>query len=619
MRFDLGYLRCCTCRKSTPGFGDHAIVVQLAKTGEGVRGDIPTVLRRKSTPGFADHANVFQRANTSQRARGDIPTVLCEKSTPAVGHHANVFQRAKTGERVRGNIPAVLYSQCTSVDDQTSPWRASEATIPLSAVVSVAMHRSVQGRHLGGTVHAQSTPVVYLREATVDSADMKYIDDIADEVTEDSREDSGMDDEDSTEAIFRRADARDYHIAHVIESLHDELSRAPTPTLGGRIILPDILSRSPTPFAPYQPEPMLGSRAPTPTFEADSPQAKTPLFMPMSEDEDDISDADRSDATSTAKPGARRAPSPHRSSRPTAKRRRIEPPEDKSLKAFAKTFLDLEAEDDTDEEDDGDNDGVPMADFIDDNPVDDEPIVVVDDSDDEDGFTSQASEVERAEALAAHFDEMARRNRTVVENTDSSPHDIVSRLPHTSDPDLYRFGVPRGSELQLLQYLYRCTGVKSIFFRERGAAGRKRPRFETVAVYVETDDLAALERAMAKYVGAYAMLSRKLVPIDVEDHVSTLNLTQITSLVGRWARVRSGSSLYQGDLVFVEDESNYLFVPRVVYELLSQTPDRPPARLFDSNKCVAAGNKVQKINPSENGVEPDRGRTSDRESLDLPR
>ncbi|KAJ6472176.1 hypothetical protein C8R47DRAFT_1146784 [Mycena vitilis] len=426
--------------------------------------------------------------------------------------------------------------------------------------------------------------------------DMKYIDDIADEVTEGSGEDSGMDDEDSTEALFPGADARDYHIALAIESLQEELSRAPTPIQGGCLILPDILSRSPTPLAPYQPEPMLGSRAPTPAYEVDSPRARTPLFMPMSEDEDDPSDTDRSNSTSTAKPGARRAPSPHRSSRPTAKRRRIQPPPDKSLKAFANAFLDLEAEDDADEEDDGDDDdGVPTADFIDDNPIDDEPIVVVDDSDDEDVFTSQANEAERAEALAAHFHEMARQNRTVVENADSSPHDIVSRLPDSSDPDLYRFGVPRGRQMQLLDYLYRCTGVKSVFFRDRGAAGRKRPKFETVAVYVETDDLAALERAMAKHVGAYAMLSRKPVPVDVEHRVLS-TLAQSTILVGRWARVRSGSSLYQGDLVFVEDESNYLVVPRLEYERLSQTPDRPPARLFDSKKCVAAGNQVQQFN-----------------------
>ncbi|KAJ7669177.1 hypothetical protein DFH06DRAFT_1321204 [Mycena polygramma] len=421
----------------------------------------------------------------------------------------------------------------------------------------------------------------------------KHIENIADQVPKDGGEDSGMDDENSTEAIFRLADARDYHIAHTIESLNQELARPPTPTLGGCIILPDILSRSPTRLAPYQPEPMLGSRAPTPTSEADPPRAETPLFMPISEDEDDT---DRSDTTCTTKPGARRAPSLHQSSRPTAKRRRVEPPEDKSLKAYAKTFLDLEAEDDTDEEDDGDDDGVPMADFIDDNPVDDEPIDV-DDDDGEDGFTSQSSEVERAEALAAHFDENARRNRPGVEkNIDSSPHDVVSRLPHTSDPDLHRFSVPRGSQLQLLEYLHRCSGVKSVFFRERGAGGRNRPRFETVAVYVETDNLVDLERAMAKYVGGYAMLSLKPVPIDVEDRVSTLNMSPITSLVGRWARVRSGSSLYQGDLVFVQNESDYLVVPRVVYERLSQTPDRPPARLFDGDECVAAGNEVQKRN-----------------------
>ncbi|KAJ6453006.1 hypothetical protein C8R47DRAFT_1329396 [Mycena vitilis] len=82
------------------------------------------------------------------------------------------------------------------------------------------------------------------------------------------------------------ADARDYHLDRAIQALNQELSRAPTPALGGRIALPDILSRSPTPLAPYRPQPMPGSRAPTPIFEADSPRAATPLFFPMSEDED---------------------------------------------------------------------------------------------------------------------------------------------------------------------------------------------------------------------------------------------------------------------------------------------------------------------------------------------
>ncbi|KAJ7601465.1 hypothetical protein DFH06DRAFT_1154029 [Mycena polygramma] len=417
------------------------------------------------------------------------------------------------------------------------PIRVKKTRKQRDAVPSSSSRRMAAQSAVGHEIKAPDSPI--------HRPDMKYIDDIADEVTEGSGEDSGMDDEDSTEAIFRRADARDYHIDHAIESLNHELSRAPTPTLGGRIILPDILSRSPTPLAPYQPEPMPGSRAPTPTFEADSPRPAMPLFMPMSEDEDDA------------------------------------PAKDNALKAFAKTFLDLEAEDDTDEEDDGDDEGVPMADFIDDNSVDDEvddePIVVVDDSADEDGFTSQSTEAERDEALAAHFDEMARRNRPVLDTTDSSPHDIVSRLPHTSDPDLYRFSVPRGSQLRLLQYLYRCSGVKSVFFRERGAGGRKRARFETVAVYVETDNLVALERAMAKYVGGYAMLSLEAV--------------------GRWARVRSGSVLYKNDLVFVKDEAEYLVVPRVPYgEPLPQSVDRPSARLFDAEKFHAAGNDLARRN-----------------------
>ncbi|KAJ6472209.1 hypothetical protein C8R47DRAFT_1296982 [Mycena vitilis] len=405
-----------------------------------------------------------------------------------------------------------------------------------------------------------------------------YIDDMADKVAEGSGDERRM----GLGLADKVADARDYHLDRAIQALNQELSRAPIPALGGRIALPDILSRSPTPLAPYRPQPMPGSRAPTPIFEADSPRAATPLFFPMSEDEDA--------SKPVPKPHARRASSLERPSPSTAKRRRLE--------GFAKKFFHLEAEDDSDDEDDGDDEseGFPMAEFIDDDPVDDAPIVVVDDGTDEDAFASQATEAERLAAVAAYFEEMARRNRPGLEALSSSPHDLLSRLPDTHDPDMYRFAVPRGNHVQLLQYLSGCSGVKSVFFRERGAGGKK---FETVAVYVETDNLVALQRAMAKYSGGYAMRSREPVPIDVQDRQSTLDLRSIISPVGRWARVRAGSTLYKGDLAFVQDESSYLVVPRLSYgDPLAHSEHRPGAQLFDPQQFRATqnGHELQKFN-----------------------
>ncbi|KAJ6449222.1 hypothetical protein C8R47DRAFT_1230733, partial [Mycena vitilis] len=410
---------------------------------------------------------------------------------------------------------------------------------------------------------------------------------LADKVAEGSGDERRMGECSARVPFLRDADARDYHLDRAIQALNQELSRAPTPALGGRIALPDILSRSPTPLAPYRPQPMPGSRAPTPIFEADSPRAAAPLFFPMSEGEDA--------SKPVPKPHARRASSLERPSPSTAKRRRLE---HDPLKGFAKKFFDLEAEDDSDDEDDGDDEseGFPMAEFIDDDPVDDAPIVVVDDGTDEDAFASQATEAERLAAVAAHFEEMARRNRPGLEALSSSPHDLLSRLPDTHDPDMYRFAVPRGNHLQLLQYLSGCSGVKSVFFRERGAGGKK---FETVAVYVETDNLVALQRAMAKYSGGYAMRSREPVPIDVQDRQSTLDLRSIISPVGRWARVRAGSTLYKGDLAFVQDESSYLVVPRLSYgDPLAHSEHRPGAQLFDPQQFRATqnGHELQKFN-----------------------
>ncbi|KAJ7603350.1 hypothetical protein DFH06DRAFT_1350295 [Mycena polygramma] len=767
MRFDLGYLRCCTCRKSNPGFGDHAIVVQLAKTGEGVRGDIPTVLGQKSTPGFGDHvnvvqrattvvgvrgdtptvlgqkstpsvgdhANVVQRANTSQRAREDISTVLCRKSTPGFGDHAIVVPLGKTGEHSGGDIPTVLCpkvdpwrrrprkcrpaqanqrahfarhsndaSQCTSVDDQTSPWRASEATIPLSAVVSVAMHRSVQGRHLGGTVRAQSTPVVYLRgrgdcrferppppfpppfpplpdldhdgpdqepkEAPSQTRDhldqgrvwtgayfapaknahqvhpalagMKYIDDIADEVAEDGGEDAMedieggdevRDDEDSMEAIIRRSDHQRYRVESAVQALDDELA-APAEldasTGRARIHLPEILSRSATPRSPDVSGTGRDSCTPTPLQQTQAPRAPTPLFLPADTDTDDSTDFDQSatpgtsragspspthgDRSANTKRGLDRAPS---GSPPPLKRRRVESANDAGVRKFLASFMDLEADDAGDEEEESDDAVEAMASFIDDSAADD-------DSDDEHEHehdppmklgiadepmhhpydldrlrwaTAHPGQREREEA--ARFVEMARQEHARHANPDMPAHDIVARLPHQSDPGMYRLAVPRGSQMQLLQYLQPCQGIKSVFYRERGtqAGGRKRPRFETVAVYVETDDLVGLQQSIKNYPGVYAMPSRDPVPIDIQDRVAALNISKSVSPVGRWARVRSGSVLYKNDLVFVKDEAEYLVVPRVPYgEPLPQSMDRANARLFDAHKFQAAGNQLEKRN-----------------------
>ncbi|KAJ6459819.1 hypothetical protein C8R47DRAFT_1327899 [Mycena vitilis] len=335
-------------------------------------------------------------------------------------------------------------------------------------------------------------------------------------------------------------------------ALNQELSRAPTPALSGRIALPDILSRSPTPLAPYRPQPMLGSRAPTSIFEVDSPRAATPLFFP-------------GQRCLVPKPRARRASSLKHLSPSTAKRQRLEPPKHDPLKGFAKKLFDLEAEDDSDDEDDGDDEseGFPMAEFIDDDPVNDAPIVVVDDGTDEDAFAFQATEAERLAAHCLHplttscldFRTLAIRTCTDSQSPEEANCSSCNIFPDAAGSSRFSFVnvVPAG--------------------------GKKRPKFETVAIYVETDNLVALQHAMAKYSGGYAMRSRKPVLIDVQDRQSTLDLRSIISPVGRWAR----------------DESLYLVVPRLSYgNPLAHSEHRLGTQLFDTQEFRATQNKHER-------------------------
>lgn len=95
---------------------------------------------------------------------------------------------------------------------------------------------------------------------------------------------SALDDEDSTDEILRRMDDKDFDMQRICGEFEQQLACPPTPRLGrGRVALPELYSRAPTPLALYKAPPIVGSRAPTPRY---VPASETP-FLPMSDDEAD--------------------------------------------------------------------------------------------------------------------------------------------------------------------------------------------------------------------------------------------------------------------------------------------------------------------------------------------
>ncbi|KAJ7821827.1 hypothetical protein B0H13DRAFT_2377061 [Mycena leptocephala] len=326
---------------------------------------------------------------------------------------------------------------------------------------------------------------------------------------------------------------------------------------------------SPSPLAQYEHPPIVGSRAPTPTYQPDTPP---PLFLPCSDDETD-NEAPLSRNAADAPPAH---PRPRPPSPPRKRRRVHKSTNNEKILAHVKRFVDLEAQE-TDVEEDDETDA-DMVGFIDDDPVDDEPVHHPEDVHRERWRRVPESHRRRREQreIEAHeleneakrYEDMARQARVSdpeLEGEGSVPA-TIARLPHPGNCPIYRLSVPTRSEYLLIHFLLRCKGLRSAFTRGDGSG----------SVYVETSPI-------------------ELTP---EERVPALSFPSFQSPVGRWARVIAGTQLYKNDIVFVMDDSEYLAIPRVPYAKVLDTHSAPDPELFDPARfqTVHPGDQLVKRN-----------------------
>ncbi|KAJ7821849.1 hypothetical protein B0H13DRAFT_1920485 [Mycena leptocephala] len=181
---------------------------------------------------------------------------------------------------------------------------------------------------------------------------------------QDPRDDISVDDE-SAGSPFRDTQDDDRRMLSLCQQLHDAHVCPPTPELTAHAGS-DQLSRSPSLLAQYEP-PIVGSHAPTPTYEPDTPP---PLFLPLSDDEDDNEAPMSTDNAADTLPAHPRPRPPS----PPRKRHRVQKSTNsEKILAHVKRFVDLEAQE-TDVEEDDDETDANMVGFIDDDPVDNEPV-----------------------------------------------------------------------------------------------------------------------------------------------------------------------------------------------------------------------------------------------------
>ncbi|KAJ7827933.1 hypothetical protein B0H13DRAFT_2373543 [Mycena leptocephala] len=343
--------------------------------------------------------------------------------------------------------------------------------------------------------------------------------DITDDEGQDPRDEISVADE-SVGSPFRDTQEDDRHLLSLCQQLHD------------------------VPLVQYEHPLIVGSRAPTPTYQ---PDMLPPLFLPCSDNETD-NEAPLSHNAADAPPAH---PRPRPPSPPRKRCRVHKSTNNEKILAHVKCFVDLEAQETDVEEEDNETDA-DMVGFIDDNPVDDEPVHHPDDIHREHWRRVPESQRRRREQheIEAHK----------LENESSKAKDPSPRLPHPGDCPIYRLSVPTRSEYLLMHFLLRCKGLRSAFTWGDGSG----------SVYVETSPI-------------------ELTP---EERVPALSFPSFQSPVSCWACVIAGTQLYKNDIVFVMDNSEYLAIPRVPYAKVLDTNSAPDPELFDPDQ-------FQTLHPSD--------------------
>ncbi|KAJ7817314.1 hypothetical protein B0H13DRAFT_2379761 [Mycena leptocephala] len=209
-----------------------------------------------------------------------------------------------------------------------------------------------------------------------------------------------------------------------------------------------------------------------------------------------------------------------------------------------------------------------MAGFIDDDPIDDEPVHHPEDIHrerwrrvPESHRRERESEARNLENEAKRYEDMARQAVFQIQR---------SKLPST------RWS--RNSPIPLTRPSSNLR-VHSAFTRGDGSR----------SVYAETVDLFLLRKALTKYAGAYRMHPEAPIELTLEERVHALTFPPFDSPVGRWVRVISGTLLYKNDIVFVMDDSQYLAIPRVPYTKAVDNTDCAPRAARQAQQVLAVG------------------------------
>ncbi|KAJ7865239.1 hypothetical protein B0H13DRAFT_2353077 [Mycena leptocephala] len=327
---------------------------------------------------------------------------------------------------------------------------------------------------------------------------------------QDPRDEISVADE-SAGSPFRDTQEDDRRLLSLCQQLHDARVCPPTPELTAHAGS-DQLSRSPSPLAQYEHPPIVGSRAPTPTYQPDTPP---PLFLPCSDDETD-NEAPLSRNAADAPPAH---PRPRPPSPPRKRRRVHKSTNNEKILAHVKRFVDLEAQE-TDVEEEDDETDADMVGFIDDDPVDDEPV-------------HHPEDVHRERWRRVPESHRRRREQREIE-----AHELEKRPSAT-----------------------KTWRVKPVCLIQSSKAKDRSPQpsrdSHIPATVPSTDSRSPLEA-----------ISNQLTP---EERVPALSFPSFQSPVGRWARVIAGTQLYKNDIVFVMDDSEYLAIPRVPYAKVLDT------------------------------------------------
>ncbi|KAJ7469925.1 hypothetical protein B0H11DRAFT_1920254 [Mycena galericulata] len=474
-----------------------------------------------------------------------------------------------------------------------------------------------------------------------------FVDDMAEEDMDSERETTPDDDEDSTEAQLRRMDERDFLLPRIIDEFNANLARPVSPSTSPRRLAPELYSRRtspvdeempgpPTPragtplFLPYSDDEgdtvvpsratSVASTAQTSSAEGPTTRPRTPLFLPFSDDErdsvlsratsvastartmplnlphshDEAQSVFPSRATSVASTPARR-PS---DSPPPRKRQRLNKAEmSEDIRRQVSLFVDLEAEEsgveDQAEDDDADEE---FADFIDDEPMHDDPLQFAQLAPPAWPTPAQTAaanegEAERLEAAAERYRAMARQGpaTSVAADDLSYADDKMWREPTERDTSMFRVSVHAGREYQLLEFLCKkenAPAVVSITVRALGSGH----------VYVECEAVE-LQQALRKYNG----YSSVPISVPVSDRISVFATGRVESKKTNhhWGRITHGPyrQLYKNDLVIVDSRSRVIYaVPRIRFP---EDPKdvRPPPRLFHAHQVNAMyPKKVKKRN-----------------------